>query len=130
MAHFAKLDENNVVIDVLVVSNDDLMVNGVESEAKGVEFLTNLLGHSNWKQTSYNGRIRKNYASIGSTYDAQRDAFIASKPLASLVLNEETCQWEFCVPYPLDGKQYAWSEIEVTWRELPPPRGATPVVTL
>jgi hypothetical protein len=130
MAHFAKLDENNAVIDVLVVSDNDLLVDGVETESKGVEFLAALTGHANWKQTSYNGKIRKNYASIGSTYDAQRDAFISPKVLASWVLNEDTCRWEYCVPYPKDGKQYEWSEIQCAWRELPPPRGATPVVTL
>lgn len=130
MAHFAKLDENNVVTDVLVVSGNDLMVNGVEQEAKGIEFLTKLTGHANWKQTSYTGGLRKNYAVIGGIYDPQRDAFIAPKTLDSWVLNENTCVWEYCVPHPRDGRDYAWSEIERTWRELPPPKGATPVVVL
>jgi len=130
MAHFAKLDENNVVTDVVVVSNTDLIVNGVESEAKGIEFLVSLTGHINWKQTSYNGNICKNYASIGSTYDAQRDAFIAPKTLASWVLNESTCQWEYCKPYPTDGRQYYWNEVSVDWLEVPKPRGATPVEIL
>ena len=130
MAHFAKLDENNVVVDVLVVSNNEILVNGVENEAKGIEFLTNLLGHSNWKQTSYNTKFRKNYASIGSTYDAQRDAFIAPKTLASWVLNEDTCQWEYCIPCPTDGKQYYWNEVSLSWLEVPKPKNATLVVHL
>lgn len=130
MAHFAKLDENNLVTDVLVVSNNDLMVNGVESEAKGIEFLVALTGHTKWKQTSYHGNFRKNYASVGSTYDEQRDAFIAPKTLASWVLNEETCQWDYCKPYPKDGRQYYWNEFKLDWIEVPAPKGATPVVRL
>jgi hypothetical protein len=130
MAHFAKLDENNIVTDVLVVSNNDLLMNGIEQESKGIEFLTSLTGHTNWKQTSYNGNFRKNYAGVGFTYDTQRDAFIAPKTLASWILNEDTCRWEYCVPYPTDGKEYQWSEMELTWRELPPPKGATPVIIL
>jgi len=93
MAHFAKLDENNVVTTVVVVNNSELLVNGVESEAKGVEFLISLFGDSNWKQTSYNGNFRKNYAGIGYTYDPDRDAFIPLKPDGNYVLDEQTCQW-------------------------------------
>jgi hypothetical protein len=93
MAHFAKLDENNVVITVVVVNNSELLVDGVESEAKGVEFLVSLFGESNWKQTSYNATIRKNSAGIGYTYDSDRDAFIPPKPGDSYVLDEQTCQW-------------------------------------
>ena len=130
MAHFAKLDENNVVVDVLVVSNTDLLVNGVEQESKGVEFLTALTGHSKWKQTSYGAKFRKNYAGIGFIYDEQRDAFIAPKTLASWVLNEETCQWDYCKPCPKDGRQYDWNEFKLDWIEVPAPKGATPVVRL
>ena len=93
MAHFAKLDENNVVTTVVVVNNSELLVDGVESEAKGVEFLTGLFGESNWKQTSYNATIRKNAAGIGYTYDPDRDAFIPPKPGDNYVLDEQTCQW-------------------------------------
>jgi hypothetical protein len=93
MAHFAKLDENNVVTTVVVVNNSELLVDGVESEAKGVGFLTGLFGESNWKQTSYNATIRKNAAGIGYTYDPERDAFIAPKPGDNYVLDEQTCQW-------------------------------------
>jgi hypothetical protein len=93
MAHFAKLDENNVVITVVVVNNSELLVDGVESEAKGVEFLISLFGDSNWKQTSYNATIRKNSAGIGYTYDSNRDAFISPQPDGNYVLDEQTCQW-------------------------------------
>ena len=94
MAHFAKLDENNVVLEVHCINNNELMVDGIESEAKGIEFLVNWSGgYPYWKQTSYNGSIRKNYAAIGYFYDPQRDAFIPIKPDDSYVLDEQTCQW-------------------------------------
>ena len=117
MAHFAKLDENNVVIDVNVVNNEDIQnLEFPESEAVGIEFLNNWAGQEFiWKQTSYNGNFRKNYAGIGYTYDAGRDAFIAPKPFASWVLNEDTCVWEAPVPRPQDGKSYVWNEETVSW---------------
>ncbi len=94
MAHFAQLDESNIVTQVIVVHNNELLDNGVESEAKGVAFCQSLLG-GNWVQTSYNGNIRKNYAGVGFTYDQTRDAFIPPKPEeGNWVLNEDTCIWE------------------------------------
>jgi hypothetical protein len=94
MAHFAKLDENNVVLEVHCVHNNELLVDGVESEAKGVAFLVMWSnGYPFWKQTSYNGSMRKNYAAIGYIYDQQRDAFIPPKPDGNYVLDEQTCQW-------------------------------------
>jgi hypothetical protein len=93
MAHFAEIDETNTVVQVIVVHNNELLDNGVESEAKGVAFCQSLLG-GNWVQTSYNGNIRKNYAGIGFTYDAVRDAFIPPKPTeGEWVLDEDTCNW-------------------------------------
>lgn len=92
MAHFAELDDQNTVLRVIVVHNNELLDNGVESEAKGIAFCKTLFG-GNWKQTSYNGNIRKNYAGIGFTYDPVRDAFIPPKPGDSWVLEESTCQW-------------------------------------
>jgi len=93
MAHFAKL-ESNTVTKVIVVHNNELLVDGVESEAKGIEFCQSLFGGT-WMQTSYNGNIRKNYAGVGFTYDETRDAFIAPKPTeGDWILNEETCRWE------------------------------------
>lgn len=97
MAHFAELDENNIVKQVIVVHNNELLDNGVESETKGIAFCQSLFG-GNWIQTSYNGNIRKNYAGIGYTYDAVRDAFIPQKLEChpdDIVLVEDTCQW-FC----------------------------------
>ena len=93
MAHFAQLDENNLVTNVIVVHNNELLdENGLESETKGIEFCVNLFG-GNWIQTSYNSKIRKNYAGIGYTYDADRDAFIPPAPEGNLGLDEDTCQW-------------------------------------
>ena len=92
MAHFAKLDENNIVVEVIAVANKELLDNGVESEAKGIEFCKSLFG-GNWIQTSYNGNIRYNYAGIGFKYDATKDAFISPEPEDSLGFDENTCQW-------------------------------------
>ena len=114
MAHFAKLNENNIVTEVIVVNNNELLDNGVESESKGIAFCQSLLG-GNWKQTSYNGNIRKNFAGIGYTYDAARDAFIAPKPFNSWILNEDTCIWNAPVAYPTDGGKYKWNETNLTW---------------
>jgi hypothetical protein len=121
MAHFAKLDENNNVISVHVVVNDVITIDGNESEQAGIDFLTSLHGHALWKQTSYNGNIRKNYAGVGYTYDAGRDAFIAPKPYSSWTLNETTCQWEPPVAYPTDGKRYGWFEPNQEWIEITGP---------
>jgi hypothetical protein len=118
MAHFAKLNENNDVLAVHVVNNDVITINGVESEQTGINFLTGLHGHTLWKQTSYNGNIRKNYAGIGFTYDDTRDAFIAPKPFNSWVLDEATCRWQAPTPMPTtEGKFYYWSEDDLSWRE-------------
>ena len=114
MAHFAELDNQNTVLRVIVVHNNELLDNGVESEAKGIAFCKALFG-GNWKQTSYNGNIRKNYAGVGFTYDSSRDAFIQPKPYPSWLLNETTCQWEAPVPYPTDGQQYLWNEVVQSW---------------
>jgi hypothetical protein len=119
MAHFAKLNENNNVLAVHVVNNDVITIDGVELEQAGIDFLTGLHGHTLWKQTSYNGSIRKNYAGIGYTYDATRDAFIAPKPFNSWVLDEATCRWQAPTPMPTtEGKFYYWSEDDLTWREI------------
>ena len=119
MAHFAKLDENGVVLEVHCVHNDELLVNGVEVEAKGVEFLTNWSGgYINWKQTSYNGNFRKCYAGIGYSYDAQRDAFIPPQTYPSWILNENTCVWQAPIPMPTDGKMYDWDETKLEWVAL------------
>jgi len=124
MAHFAKLDENNNVLAVHVVNNDVITIDGIELEQIGVEFLTNLHGHTLWKQTSYNATIRKNYAGIGYYYDSIRDAFIPSKPYPSWILNEDTCLWESPIPYPNTTNIpiqyrmyniYIWNETNYYW---------------
>lgn len=116
MAHFAQLDENNVVTQVIVVSNNDCQINGVETEEAGIVFCKSLFGPTTkWKQTSYNGNIRKNYAGIGYTYDAGRDAFIPPQPFPSWLLNEATCRWEAPVAMPLDGELYRWDEDTLSW---------------
>jgi len=121
MAHFAKLDENNVVLEVHVVHNNELLdENGQESEQKGIDFLTSWSGgYTMWKQTSYNGTFRKNYAGQGYTYNAELDAFIPPKPFNSWILNETTCIWESPVPYPNDDGRYVWDEETTNWVEVP-----------
>lgn len=121
MAHFAQLDENNVVTQVIVVANAELVTPEGESEAKGVEFCQSLFGvDTNWKQTSYNRKFRKNYAGIGFTYRADLDAFVPVKPFPSWLLNEETAQWYAPVPYPDDGKMYHWDQPTLSWIEVTP----------
>jgi hypothetical protein len=105
MAHFAQLDDNNQVLQVIVVAD--------EHEATGEQWCHDFAG-GRWKQTSYNSKIRKNYAGIGYTYDEQRDAFMAPKPYPSWTLNEDTCRWDAPVPCPASGN-YVWEESTQTW---------------
>jgi hypothetical protein len=117
LAHFAALDENNVVTQVIVVANKDTAdANGVEKEYIGAAFCEKLFGGT-WKQTSYNGTIRKNYAGIGYTYNADIDAFVPPQPYASWILNNETAQWEAPVPMP-EGGTYSWDEDTGSWIEM------------
>lgn len=130
MAHFAKLDENNIVTHVSVVDNWNCVDgDGNESEAVGVAYLKSIHGEdTNWKQTSYNANIRKNYAGIGYTFDADRDAFISPKPYNSWQLNETSCQWEAPTPMPDDlteeevnnGARYVWDEDTTSWVKQTP----------
>jgi len=114
MAHFAKLGVGNIVERVAVVSNDV-----ATTEQAGIDFLNTLYNTRDvWKQTSYNGNIRKNYAGVGYTYDETRDAFIAPKPFKSWTLNETTCQWEAPSEKPNDGKDYKWNEDNTSWEEI------------
>lgn len=118
MAHFAQLDNNNIVMQVIVVHNNELLENGIEIEEKGIDFCKSLFGSDTyWKQTSYNGNFRKNYAGIGFSYDFQRDAFIPPQPFPSWILDENTCRWQSPIPYPDDGKIYYWDESQQTWVE-------------
>lgn len=116
MAHFAKLDSDNIVTQVVVVDNSVLeKADGTESELKGKQFLNSLLGTATWKQTSYNGSIRKNFAGVGYKYDSTKDAFIPPKPFASWTLNDTTCLWEAPVAYPTDGNIHNWDEANQQW---------------
>ena len=128
MAHFAKINQNNIVVTVNVVHNNELLIDGVENEQKGIDFLNTLFNtNDNWKQTSYNTQggvhklggtpFRKNYAGVGFTYDEGRDAFIAPQSYPSWTLNEDTCNWEAPVAYPDDGEDYRWNEETTSWIE-------------
>lgn len=117
MAHFAELDANNVVTRVIVVGNADTSdANGVEKEHIGAAFCERLLGGT-WKQTSYNGNMRKRYAGIGFTYNEALDAFVPPKPFASWTLNNTTADWQAPVAMPTDGKNYVWNESTLSWDE-------------
>lgn len=119
MAHFAKLDENNNVVEVHCVHNNELLdESGIENEQRGIDFLVNWSGgYPYWKQTSYNGTFRKNYAGVGFTYDADLDAFIPPKPFDSWVFDEDTCRWSAPVAIPSDGPYY-WDEDNQQWVEI------------
>ena len=118
MAHFAQLDENNTVTQVIVVANDELLLDGVENETKGILFCKSLFGEdTRWVQTSYNGNKRKNYAGIGYTYDPVNDWFFAPQPYPSWTLDSEA-KWQPPTPYPTDGKFYTWNESTLTWDEV------------
>jgi hypothetical protein len=117
MAHFAELSSEGIVQRVIVIDNNDCKdTEGNESEIIGAAFCTNLLGGV-WKQTSYNGNFRKNYAGIGYKYDPVRDAFIPQKPFSKWLLNEDTCQWEAPVAYPTEGN-HTWNDNKGEWEEI------------
>jgi hypothetical protein len=114
MAHFAELDANNVVLRVIVVDNKDTAdANGVEKEHIGVAFCERLFG-GNWKQTSYNGNIRKHYAGAGFTYNADIDAFVPPQPFPSWTLDDDA-NWQPPVAMPTDGGRYSWNEANQAW---------------
>jgi hypothetical protein len=110
MAHYAFLDENNIVTEVIVGKDETDLTHDWE-------LFYGEIRQQVCKRTSYNGQIRKNYAGIGYIYDAQRDAFIPPQPFASWVLDENTCQWNAPVPMPTDGKMYVWGEDSQSWVE-------------
>lgn len=110
MAHYAFLDENNIVTEVIVGIDETELIEGLDPETWYGNFRGQVC-----KRTSYNGKIRKNYAGIGFTYDPERDAFIPPKPYPSWKLVEQTCRWEAPTPYPTDGFTYNWNETELAW---------------
>ena len=123
MAHFAKINSDNIVTEVIVVNNDVIKdSNGNELESLGVAFCTQIYGAGIYKQTSYNSNIRKNMATIGSTYDSTRNAFIRPKRYPSWVLDELTCRWKPPIDHPPDSEAiggnvlYQWDESNVNWR--------------
>jgi hypothetical protein len=118
MAHFAQIDENNIVKQVIVITNEDCgNLEFPESEIVGQNFISSIGLTGTWKQTSYNSNFRKRYAGLDDTYDEIRDAFLPSKPFSSWVLNEETCLWEAPIERPSDGKVYTWNEDGQSWVE-------------
>jgi hypothetical protein len=119
MAHFAKLDVNNLVLEVHCVHNNELIdENSIEQEQKGIDFLISWSGgYTRWKQTSYNGNFRKNYAGIGFTYRADIDAFVSPQPFPSWLLNANA-QWRAPVPMPEGGQRYRWDEDALNWVQV------------
>ena len=111
MAHYAFLDSNNIVTEVIVGKHED--EGGIDWEQHYGDFRGQIC-----KRTSYNGNIRKNYAGIGYAYDATRDAFIPQKPYSSWLLDEQTCLWNAPTPRPADDKQYCWDEPTTSWVEV------------
>lgn len=120
MAHFAKLNNENIVEEVIVVNNDVLLDdNGVEQEHIGIDFCKFLFNYQNFKQTSYNGNFRKNFAGKGFSYDETRDAFIPPKPFDSWVLDEDTCLWNPPIKRPENtgvDDLYTWDEEIINWK--------------
>jgi len=118
MAHFAELDENNVVLRVIVVGNKDTAdASGVEKEYIGAAFCERLFG-GRWVQTSYNNKIRKHYAGIGFVYRADIDAFVPPQPFPSWALDIDTVVWQPPLPMPVDGKLYVWDEQTLSWKQV------------
>jgi|LakMenE18May11ns_1017448.scaffolds.fasta_scaffold9445533_2 hypothetical protein len=122
MAHFAKINVNtNQVVHISVVDNWNIVDGeGNEVESIGIAYLESVHGSDSnfiWRQTSYNNNMRKNYAGIGMTWDAGRNAFIPPKPFNSWTLNEDTCRWDPPTPMPNDGKMYSWNEETLSWVE-------------
>ena len=120
MAHYAEIDQNNVVLRVIVVDNkDESTPDGTVVESIGIAFCQRLFG-GNWVKTSYNNNIRKRYAGIGYTYSTELDAFIPPKPYPSWVLSPATVDWEAPVAMPTDGKVYFWDEGTLSWQLVEP----------
>jgi hypothetical protein len=113
MAHYAFLDNNNIVTEVIVGIDETELIEEKHPEIWYGEFRNQIC-----KRTSYNGNIRKNYAGIGFTYDPRLDAFIPPKPFASWILDENTATWKAPTLYPTDGLSYFWDEAELAWQVM------------
>ena len=113
MAHYAFLNENNIVTEVITGIDETELIEGLHPEIWYGNFRGQVC-----KRTSYNGNYRKNYAGINYTYNEELDAFIPSKPYSKWILNEDTCNWEAPVAYPLDDKIYIWNDNKGEWEEV------------
>ena len=123
MAHFAQLDENNIVTAVLVVSNDDIQnLPFPESEPLGVAFLQNLIPNTVWKQTSYNNNFRFRYAGVGWTFHpecGEHGGFAQPPMFTYFIFDEATCSWIPPIPYPVDEFTYYWNDATRSWTKVP-----------
>jgi hypothetical protein len=115
MAHFVRIDENNIVVQGVVVNNEELLIDGIENEAKGAEFCHNLLGGT-WIQTSYNNNFRKQYAGVGYTYNQEADVFITPKPYDSWSL-DSNCDWQPPIAKPSSEGHWVWNEEAGEWQD-------------
>jgi hypothetical protein len=117
MAHFARLNSDNIVIEVLVVKNEVLLNDlNEEQESLGIEFLKSIFGQdTKWVQTSYNNNIRNKFAGLDEFYDEQNDVFYPQQPFDSWTLNTTSWDWEAPVAYPNDDNLYEWDEEDQTW---------------
>jgi hypothetical protein len=115
MAHYAFLNNDNIVTEVIVGIDEKELIEGLDPEIWYGNFRNQAC-----KRTSYNGNYRKNYAGIGYKYDEELDAFIPPKPFNKWVLNEDTCIWESPVPYPSDDKRYVWNDNKSEWELIVP----------
>jgi len=121
MSHFAYVDENNVVTNVLVIEQDVIDTGAFGDPARWIQTSYNTMGGVHYGPNGLpDGGVplRKNFAGVGFIYDPVRDAFMAKQPYPSWLLNEDTCQWEPPIPYPTDGKQYYWNEETQQWVEI------------
>jgi hypothetical protein len=121
MAHFAELNSSNEVLQVIVVSNDDVDANGGDESTQAETFVASIVpygtGGAAWKQTSYNNNFRKQYAGVGYSYDSSKDKFISPQPYPSWSLDSSD-DWKAPVTYPDDGKNYKWNETTRAWDEI------------
>jgi hypothetical protein len=121
MAHYAFINQHNVVVEVITGVDETETVNAITGTDGWEQFYATQRPGFVCRRTSYHGNIRKNFAGIGYTWDEQRDAFIPPQPFPSWTLNETTCLWDSPVPYPTDGNLYIWNEDTQQWDAAPTP---------